>query len=158
LLLGSDLRSEDLEEFLATARPRVSGLVRIQSLGDELLTDAEWAGRKSQARQLEAIVLKLDSPDDLLRLEYQCTVEDVGNIGWFTQGSPCGIEYQKRAKRIEAIQIRSAGRASAHFAVNYQCHIQGIGDMPAKADGQACGTYDEARRLEALRVWVERRP
>jgi Clostridial hydrophobic W len=158
LLLASDLRSQELTEFVASSQPKVSGTVRIQSVGDEPLKDAEWAGRKSLARQLEGITLKLDAPEELLRVEYQCSVEDVGNVGWFTQGSRCGVEYQSRPKRLEAIQIRLAGRASARFTVKYECHIQGIGDVPAKADGQACGTYGEARRLEALRVWVDRRP
>jgi len=158
LLLDSEVRSQDVAEFVATARPNVSGIVRIQSFGDELLKDSEWAGRKSLARQLEGIALKLDAPEELLRVEYQCYVEDVGNIGWFTQASMCGVEYQKRPKRLEAIQVRLAGRASSYFTIKYECHIQGIGDTPGKADGQSCGTSGEARRLEAVRVWVERRP
>jgi len=158
LVLDPEVRAQDLAEFVATARPSVSGIVRIQSFGDELLKDSEWAGRKSLARQLEGIALKLDAPEELLRVEYQCYVEDVGNIGWFTQASMCGVEYQKRPKRLEAIQVRLVGRASGHFTIKYECHIQGIGDMPAKADGQSCGTSGEARRLEAVRVWVERRP
>ena len=158
LVLDSDSRSQDLLEFAANSRPKISGIVRIQSFGEELLKDSEWSGRKGLARQLEGIALKLDAPEDLLRVEYQCNVEDVGNIGWFTQGSMCGVEYQKQPKRLEAIQIRLTGRASGYFTIKYECHIQGIGDMPAKADGQSCGTYGEARRLEAVRVWVERRP
>jgi hypothetical protein len=158
LVLDSDSRCEDLSELVASSRPNVSGIVRIQSFGDELLKDSEWSGSKSLARQLEGIALRLDTPEELLRLEYQCYVEDVGNIGWFTQGSMCGVEYQRQPKRLEAIQIRLKGSASGYFTVKYECHIQGIGDMPAKADGQSCGTYGEARRLEAVRVWVERRP
>jgi hypothetical protein len=154
----SDSRSQELLEFVANTQPKVAGFVRIQSFGDELLKDSEWAGRKSLARQLEGIVLKLDVSEDLLRVEYQCSVEDVGNIGWFTQGSMCGIAYQKQPKRLEAIQIHLAGRAKDYFTVRYECHIQGIGDVPAKADGQSCGTIGEARRLEAVRVWVERLP
>jgi hydrophobic W protein len=154
----SDSRSQDLLGFVAQARPIVSGTVRIQSIGDEPLKDSEWAGRKSLARQLEAITLKLDTPEELLRLEYQCSVEDVGDVGWLIQGSSCGIEYQKRPKRIEAIRIRAAGSARDHFNVRYQCHVQGIGDTPIMIDGQLCGTAGEARRLEALRVWIERAP
>jgi hypothetical protein len=158
LMLDLPSRSQDLATFVANTQPKVSGLIRVQSYGDEPLNDAEWAGHKSQARQLQGIVIKLDTPEALLRLEYQCNVEDVGNIGWFAQGSLCGIEYQKQPKRLEAVQIRLAGTASEYFTVRYECHVQGVGDVSAKADGQPCGTSGEARRLEAVRVWVERLP
>ena len=158
LVAGSQSRSQDLPEFVAKARPSVSGIVLIQSFGDYQLKNAEWSGSKSLARQLEGISLKLDAPEDLLRVEYRCNVEDVGNIGWFAKGSTCGVQYQGQPKRLEAIQIRLAGRASGYFTIKYECHIQGIGDMPAQADGETCGTYGQARRLEAMRVWIERRP
>ena len=158
LVMRADSQSQDLPEFVAKAQPHVSGTVRIQSFGDYNLKDAQWSGSKSLARQLEGITLKLDTPDDLLRVEYRCNVEDVGNIGWFAQDSTCGVSYQSHPKRIEAIQIRLSGKASSYFSVKYECHVQGIGDMPATADGDTCGTYGESRRLEALRVWVERRP
>jgi Clostridial hydrophobic W len=157
-MLGASVRAQDVLEFVAHAQPSISGTVRIQSSGDDPVKDSEWAGRKSQARQLEGVALTLDSPPELLRLEYQCAVEDVGDIGWFTQGSMCGLAYRKQPKRLEAIQIRLAGRASEYFNVWYECHIQGIGDMPAKKDGAPCGTSGQGRRLEAVRVWVERLP
>jgi len=158
VMLGVSVRAQDVLEFVAHAQPSVSGTVRIQASGDEPLKDSEWAGRKSQARQLEGVALPLGSPPELLRLEYQCAVEDVGDIGWFTQGSMCGIEYRKQPKRLESIQIHLAGSASEYFTVWYECHVQGIGDMPAKKDGAPCGTSGQGRRLEAVRVWVERLP
>jgi hypothetical protein len=158
LLMCAESKSQELPEFIATIQPHISGTVRIQSFGDYDLKDAQWSGSKSLARQLEGVTLKLDTPDDLLRVEYRCNVEDVGSIGWFAQDSTCGVSYQSHPKRIEAIQIRLNGKASSYFSVKYECHVQGIGDVPAKADGDTCGTYGESRRLEALRVWVERRP
>lgn len=62
---------------------------------------------------------------------------------WRTVGS--------REKQIEAVKIRIPGRR-----VTYQAHVAGIGWKGEVSDGAEAGTIGESRRMEAVRIRVDR--
>jgi len=147
----------DVKAFLAKpGAPMLNGLVHVEGVGDMPLKSGEWAGIKGRGRTLEDIVLTiLDTPADILRIEYECHLEGVGDIGWFTEGSLCGGRGHPR--RLEAIRVRLAGIAARFFRVRYECFVEGVGDQGLKTDEHWCGIRGLPRRLDAVRIWLERR-
>lgn len=135
--------------------PRVSGTVHVEDLGDRPLVNHQWAGTRGESKRLEGISLNIDSPDNQLRVEYMCHIEDRGDIGWLTEGSFCGTKGESR--RLEGVAIRLAGPQAKRYSIRYQCHIEGLGDTQVMSDGAFCGTRGEAKRLEALQVWIVRK-
>jgi hypothetical protein len=154
-IVSASVQAQGLNEFIAGEPPAVSGTIAVEGLGQLPVRDAQWSGTKGDARRVGGLVLTINAPDELLRLEYMCTADGLGALGWFTQDSFCGV--REKFGRVEAVQIRLAGSAKSYFSVKYECHVQGIGDVAAKADGELCGTKGQSRRLEAVRVWIERR-
>ena len=56
-----------------------------------------------------------------------------------------------QSKRLEALRISVPNQPLAG-GISYEVHAQGIGWMPAAANGELAGTEGESRRLEAVRV------
>jgi uncharacterized protein YjdB len=135
--------------------PRVSGVVHVEDLGDRPLENHEWAGTRGESKRLEGFSLNIDSPDNQLRVEYLCHIEDRGDIGWLTEGSFCGTKGESR--RLEGLAIRLAGPQARRYSIRYQCHVEELGDTKVMSDGAFCGTRGEAKRLEALQVWIVRK-
>jgi uncharacterized protein YjdB len=135
--------------------PRVSGTVHVEEHGDRQLVNHQWAGTRGESKRLEGISLNLDSPDNQLRVEYMCHIEDRGDIGWLTEGSFCGTKGESR--RLEGLAIRLAGPQARRYSIRYQCHLEGMGDSEIMSDGKFCGTRGEAKRLEAVQVWIVRK-
>ena len=112
--------------------------MHIQDWGDQPLNGGEWAGTKGQSRRLEGVSMELTDTRGVLRIEYLCHLQDIGDVGYLAQGGFCGTPGHSR--RLEAIQIRLVGPAEQFFTVKYQCHLQNLGDFPIVADGAMCGT------------------
>jgi hypothetical protein len=148
-------RSREARQGRPMNVPRVSGMVHLQDLGDRPLSNHEWAGTKGQSRRLEGFSLNLDSPNNQLRVEYMCHLQDRGDIGWLVEGSFCGTKGESR--RLEGLAIRLVGPQAGRFSIRYQCHLEGRGDTAVMSDGAFCGTRGESRRLEALQVWIVRK-
>jgi hypothetical protein len=135
------------------------GLVHIQNFGDRLFRDGRWAGTTGQSLRLEGLqILRVDLPRGT-KLEYDCHLQDIGDVGPFTASSSqaggfCGTRGQSR--RLEAFSISLIGPRADKFDVYYECHLQDIGDVGPFKNGELCGTRGESRRLEALRIWILR--
>jgi uncharacterized protein YjdB len=142
-------------DFATMATPKIAGVVHVENKGDLPLVAGEWAGTKGQSLRLEAIRVAIVGVGDVLRIEYLCHLENIGDVGHVAQNARCGTEGQSR--RMEAIRFRLNGPAAPFFTVRYQCHVQNRGDLGPFADDVTCGARPgESLRLEAVRVWLER--
>lgn len=138
----------------ARLNPQVKGVMHVVGFGDQEIKEKEWIGTKGQSRATTGFSLSLNTKSDLLQVEYRCHVQDIGDIGWLSAGAFCGT---RGGKRLEAVEIRLVGREKSNFSIKYDCHLQDFGDLLQISDGETCGTRGQSRRLEALRVWIERR-
>ncbi|MEK0083935.1 hypothetical protein [Benzoatithermus flavus] len=63
-----------------------------------------------------------------------------------------------RSLRLEGFQLASAGRLGGNTHLEYMCHVQDLGDLPAPnqwyARGEFCGTRGQSKRLEGFAIRV----
>ncbi len=84
---------------------------------------------------------------------YCASVTDVHlqGVGWTGASSALEFGTTGQSKRLEALRISVPNQPLAG-GISYEVHAQGIGRMPAAANGELAGTEGESRRLEAVRV------
>lgn len=131
---------------------RLSGLVHVENLGDQPLTEARWAGTKGRSLRLEGFAVNLSPPTPGLALEYMCHLEGQGDTPWMPGGSFCGTRGQDR--RLEGFAIRLTGAQARNYDIYYACHLETRGDTGPVMNGAFCGTRGQSLRVEALEVAV----
>jgi uncharacterized protein YjdB len=68
------------------------------------------------------------------------------------EGTFVGTRWQ--SLRLEGFAIKLVGIYAWQYNVFYQAHLQNFGDTGVYKNGEFCGTRGQARRVEALRVWI----
>lgn len=53
--------------------------------------------------------------------------------------------------------MRLTGPAAPFFSLQYWCHLEGHADVGPVTSEQYCGTRGESRRMEAIKIVVERK-
>lgn len=150
----------------------------IQSYGWE----TKWAengaksGTSGEAKRLEAIQIELTGKNaSKYDVYYRVHAQSYGWLGWAKNGEPAGTAGQ--AKRLESIQVQilpkgtlpKTGCISGAFVdlgkkasmkaagiVNYTTHVQTYSDQAEVCDGSISGTFGEAKRLEAIKVRLDK--
>jgi hypothetical protein len=116
----------------------------------------QWLGTRGQGIQLTSLSVvpsstTLASPwPSCLSLEYMGHLSGVGDTGWY--GAPFLIRGG-----FEGVAFRLGGACASSYVVEYQCHVQGVGDVASMPGPSFCGTRGQGRRLEAVRVTVRKR-
>lgn len=131
-------------------------IVHIENYGDmDNFSHSEWAGTKGNSLRLEGfqISFKDERLNDVLGIEYIAELEETGLTEWVSAGNFVGTRGE--ARRMERFAIRKSFDKYDRFKVNYQCHIQDIGDSPTYSDGEFCGEL--GKRVEAIYVWIQKR-
>lgn len=150
----------------------------IQSYGWEKdwKKNGEVSGTSKQSKRLEAIQIKLTGSDaSKYDIYYRVHAQSYGWLGWAKNGESAGTANQ--SKRLEAIQIKivkkgdypSEGTIGYSFVdlgknpsvvangiVNYTTHVQTYRDQAEVADGSVSGTFGEAKRLEAIKIRLDK--
>lgn len=85
-----------------------------------------------------------------LKMKYMAHLSNVGDTGWYDAPAPVQGGFEGVAFRLE-------GTCASSYVVEYQCWVQGIGDVPLTTGPSFCGTRGQGRRLEAVRLTVRKR-
>jgi uncharacterized protein YjdB len=96
----------------------------------------------------KAILIKLVSING--GIEYCTHVQDIGWMGWVSDGTLSGTIEQ--SKRLEAIQIRLTGSAIDQYDIYYRVHAQEFGWLDWAKNGDPAGTAGFGFRLEAIEI------
>ena len=139
------------------------------------LGENKLCGSERKSKRLEAIGLRLTGADSSkYDLYYQAHVQSYGWLGWAKNGEYVGSEGM--AKRMEAIRfvvlpkgekpegligysfIQNGKRSNSDDTslgnVYYKTHIQSYDWQKYVHDGSISGTFDEAKRMEAISIGI----
>ena len=127
--------------------------------------DAE-SGTSGQAKRLEAIQIKLTGTmATYYDIYYRVHAQKFGWLGWAKNGESSGTSGY--AYRLEGIEIKLVekgtsfsdyGKLDAYKKrmVNYTTHVQSYGWQDYTFDGNMSGTSGEAKRLEAIKIELDK--
>ena len=142
-----------------TATPSTPGKSTVDFLvmqTDFAMSPDQWLGTKGQGIQLTSLAVQpmlasLATPwPSCLALKYMGHLSNVGDSGWYD--APAFIQGA-----FEGVAFKLDGTCASSYVVEYQCHVQGIGDVPLMTGPSYCGTRGQGRRLEAVRLTVRKR-
>lgn len=146
---------------------RLVVLVHSAGIGDRVCREDEWAGTKGEARQIEGFQVTSRQPVPGLALRGMAHVQNVGDTEWQSAGSeadasvPTGTGFvgtRAQALRVEGFAIACAGPASDQYEVQCRAHVQDLGDIGPFREGEFCGTRDQGKRIEAIKVQLWQQP
>jgi len=125
----------------------------VQDIGwQDFVCDDAMAGTTGRSRRLEALNIYFSAPDF-----FSLTVRaHVHEIGWqdpvtVTNDIYAFVGTVGQSRAIEAIQISLDG-APLGVGVCYDVHVQGLGWLGYKCDGDVNGTTGQDRRMEAIKI------
>ena len=134
----------------------VSYHVHCQNYGDfPTVRDGQTAGTTGQSLRMEAITF------DSLPEGWELTCDaHIQNIGWKTfegikNGTKVLIGTTGQSLRMEMVKFTAKKPDGDKRKLHYQVHVQGYGWLGVTDEGYATGSDGQARRIEAIRVWVE---
>ncbi|MCL2806640.1 MAG: L,D-transpeptidase family protein [Coriobacteriia bacterium] len=112
----------------------------------------DTAGTTGRALRMEALRLRIASPEHSGSIEYRTHVQGIGWQPWVKDGADAGTTG--RSLRVEAIQIRLTGQLASHYEVFYRVHSAGVGWLgwTSGQDGSMAGTVGFSCRVEAIQV------
>jgi hypothetical protein len=125
-------------------------------LQDTVIAPDTWLGTKGQGNQLSLFGVKPDASSKVnpwpscLQIRYMAHVSNVGDTPWYD--AP-----QVVTGGVEGVAFKLVGACASQYTAEYQCHLQGYGDVPMISDGALCGTRRQGRRLEALKLTVRKK-
>lgn len=135
----------------------------VQDIGwmDELQT-GQISGTVGKAKQMEAIKIKLTGElGNYFDLYYRVHVANIGWLDWVKNGNPAGTEgLSLQIEAIEIVLVEKGGNAPGATersyvlkpTIEYQTHVQDIGWMEVKSNGQTGGTTGKNKRMEAISI------
>ena len=122
--------------------------------------DGQAAGTAGQSKRVEAVEVQVlpkgQKPADHVDGQASYVGAATGRahvqgVGWASPKNPLELGTTGKGRRLEAIRL-SVPNQPADGGISYEVHAQGIGWMPAAADGALAGTEGQSRRLEAVRI------
>ena len=141
---------------LASAAPGKSTVDFLVTQLDFAVSPDVWLGTKGQGIQLASLSVRPGPTAGAapwpacLKLKYMGHVSRVGDTGWYD--APSFIQGG-----LEGVAFQLDGACASSYVVEYQCHLQGIGDVALMTGPSFCGTRGQGRRLEAVKVTVRKR-
>ena len=131
----------------------ISYKTHIQDIGweDSWKKDGSKSGTTGQAKQLEAIKIKL--PENVSgSVEYYSHVQDKGwEKAWsHKDGEESGTTGS--FKKLEAIKIRLSGNVKDNYDIYYRVHAEKFGWLGWAKNGESAGTAGYNYRLEAIQI------
>lgn len=126
-----------------------------QTFGDmPLVHDGQWAGTKGKCKRLEGFWI---NPAKGLTLEIIAHLQGIGDKPYtnITHGTSPFIGTIGECRRLEGISIKCIENTTG-MKLHYQGHCQTYGDTDICSEGEFCGTRGESKRLEAIRIWLDK--
>ncbi len=140
----------------AASTPEIVYSVHVQRIGDQRPVSSKGnnvgtAGTEGQGLRLENIQMRVSGVKNL-GVKYRTHVESFGWMPWVKNGKVSGTSGM--SKRMEAIEIKLAGKAAKQYDVYYRVHVQSIGWMGWVKNGQTAGTVGRSLRMEAIQIRI----
>ncbi len=119
--------------------------------------DGNRAGTTGESLRMEAIKISMENCEGVT-LHVKAHIQDHGDREYTI--TPADVDTiigtQWEARRIEAITITSEGLHEKGYKLQYQAHVQDIGDQGWKEEGEEAGTRYEQKRLESIQLRIVR--
>ena len=161
---GRSLRMEGVRISVKNAEYSgdVEYCAHVQNIGwMNYVKDGQLAGTTGKSLRIEAIRVRLTGElAGHYDIYYQVHAQNIGWMGWAKNDEKAGTAG--KSLRLEAIRIKLVPKGEAapgstdnsfvQPGVLYNSHVQNIGWIGDKADGDIGGTEGRGLRLEALRV------
>ncbi len=132
------------------------------------VSNGALSGTSGESKRLEAIQINLTGEmAERYDIYYRVHAQTYGWLDWAKNGQSAGT--QGLSKRLEAIQIVLVEKGGAapgatnkpliiDPSVSYSTHVQGHGWLNPVSDGIMSGTSGESKRLEAIKISLEKKP
>lgn len=128
-------------------------------------TSADVIGTTGQSKRVEAVKIRLTGElEETYDIYYRTHVQNIGWTGWAKNGEPSGSAGY--SYRMEAIQIcllkkgTYVNQGQAYYAklptISVASHVQDYGWMGAVANNQVSGTEGQSKRVEAIKINLDR--
>jgi N-acetylmuramoyl-L-alanine amidase len=98
------------------------------------------------------VVPQMTVPDKQFKIDMIANIQDTGIVN-VSGINDCTVGTVGQSKRIEALSINISD-----VDINYDVHIQDVGDIKGQIEGQAEGTIGQSKRLEAITINVKSIP
>ena len=112
--------------------------------------DGQTSGTQGQAKRLEGIYIKLNTPGISGNIKYRTHIQDYGWQDWKSNGEMSGTQGQ--SKRLEAIEIQLEGQAAEKYDIYYRVHTQDYGWLDWAKNGNPAGSSSLSKRLEGIEI------
>lgn len=109
--------------------------------------NGQMAGTTGEARQMEALDLKLSNDENI---QYRAYATGLGWMDWVKSAQIAGTTGQSRP--IEAVEIKLSGGLANQCTIRYRVHVSDIGWMGWVENGATAGTINQNHRIEAIEV------
>lgn len=113
-------------------------------------SDAGTAGTTGRSLRMEALCLKITSPDYPGSVQYRAYCAGIGWQGWQKDGAIAGTTGQSR--QMEAVQIQLTGKMADAYDIYYRVHVANVGWLDWTSNGASAGTTGLSLRMEAIQV------
>ena len=103
-----------------------------------------------QGKRLEAIKLKVASPQVAGNISYRGHVQNIGWQPYVNMSSYIGTQGQ--SLRLEAFDAKLTGDLATKFDLRYRAYVRGIGWQPWVSNGAMAGTVGQLRQIEQVQI------
>lgn len=108
-------------------------------------------------KRLEAIKLKVASPQVTGNLTYRAHVQEVGWQPWIEAASGRYIGTEGRSLRVEAFEVKLNGDLATKFDIRYRAYVKGKGWQAWVSNGQTAGTTGQSLQIEQVQFQAVRK-
>ncbi|WP_284036350.1 glucosaminidase domain-containing protein [Neobacillus sp. 114] len=132
------------------------------------VSDGALSGTSGESKRLEAIQINLTGEmAQHYDIYYRVHAQDYGWLDWAKNGQSAGTQgLSRRLEAIEIVLVAKDGAAPGSTnkplimdpSVVYSTHVQDYGWLTGVSDGQMSGTQGQAKRLEAIKISLDKAP
>lgn len=124
------------------------------------VSDGSVAGTTGEAKQMEAVKVRISNGNCEGSIEYRTHVQNKGWLDWAKNGEVEGTDgygYQMEALEIRLVnkEMGAPGKTDMPMKqrmIEYQTHVEESGDGDWIYDGNLSGSVGKAKRLEGIRI------
>lgn len=114
------------------------------------VSDGAVAGTTGEAKQMEAVKVRISNGDCEGSIEYRTHVQNKGWLDWVKDGELSGTSGE--ALQMETIQLKLTGEIEEKYDVYYRAHVENVGWLDWAKNGEAAGTAGYGYQMEALEI------
>lgn len=137
-------------------KPSIKYQAHVQNEGwKDWVAEGEKAGSFWKRQRMEAIKISLENCEGVT-LHVKAHIQDYGDREFTVTAADAekviGTQYER--KRIESITITTEGLKELGYKLQYQAHVQDIGDQGWREEGEEAGTHWQKKRIESIQMRI----